>query len=76
MPNFSNFAIIDYPEGETFILNKIVHSQFAKMTERNLDIIVYGATGFTGKEVAKFLHQKYASNSGRDGLSWAISGNF
>ena len=36
--------------------------------EKNLDIVVYGATGFTGKLCAKYLSE----NS--DNLNWAIAG--
>jgi short subunit dehydrogenase-like uncharacterized protein len=38
---------------------------------REFDVIVYGATGFTGKLVAEYLLRQY----GLDGdLSWAIAG--
>lgn len=35
------------------------------------DIIVYGATGYTGRLVAEYLSQEYADDSG---LRWAMAG--
>ncbi len=41
------------------------------MTERKLDIVVYGATGFTGRLVCEYLNQQY----GADGdVAWAMAG--
>ncbi len=40
------------------------------MTQRRYDIVVWGATGFTGKWVAKHLYDHYSSS----GLKWAIAG--
>lgn len=41
------------------------------MAERKLDIVVYGATGFTGRLVCEYLNQQY----GADGeLTWAMAG--
>jgi len=37
--------------------------------ERDFQIIVWGATGFTGQIVAEYLHKNYGAN-----LSWAIAG--
>lgn len=37
------------------------------MTDRTFDIVVFGATGFTGGLVAEYL-------TGQDGLRWAIAG--
>ncbi|MBX3593100.1 saccharopine dehydrogenase NADP-binding domain-containing protein [Sphingomonas sp.] len=37
---------------------------------RELDLIVYGATGFTGRLVAEYLAQAYAG----DALKWAMAG--
>ena len=31
-------------------------------TERELDIVVYGATGFTGRLVAEYLNNTYGVN--------------
>jgi short subunit dehydrogenase-like uncharacterized protein len=36
--------------------------------ERSFDLVIYGATGFTGSLVAEYLHQT------QSGLSWAIAG--
>ena len=38
---------------------------------RDYDIIVWGASGFTGKLVAEYLFKKYGSNKN---LKWAIAG--
>lgn len=40
------------------------------MTEKKYDIVVWGATGFTGKWVAKHLFDQYSSSE----LRWAIAG--
>ncbi len=38
---------------------------------REFDIVVYGASGFTGRLVAEYLHQQY----GADGdVKWAMAG--
>jgi short subunit dehydrogenase-like uncharacterized protein len=37
---------------------------------REFDIIIYGATGFTGRLVAEYLVQRYAGDS----LTWAMAG--
>ena len=39
------------------------------MADREFDVIVFGATGFTGKLVAEYLAATYA-----DGLKWAMAG--
>ena len=41
------------------------------MTQRKFDIIVWGATGFTGKLVAEYLNEAYTGNPR---LTWAIAG--
>ena len=38
------------------------------MIEKNYEIILYGATGFTGQLCAKYLIDNYAD------LNWAIAG--
>ena len=38
------------------------------MTERQFEIVVYGASGFTGRLVAEYLAEKHAY------LNWAIAG--
>ena len=39
-------------------------------TVREFDVVVWGASGFTGRLVAEFLHGRY----GPDDLSWAMAG--
>jgi len=41
------------------------------MASSQLDIVVYGATGFTGQLVAEYLAARYA---GRSDLKWAMAG--
>ena len=41
------------------------------MTQPKFDIVVYGASGFTGKLVAEYLAAQYGPSSG---LSWAMAG--
>ena len=50
-------------------MNDSDYSEFdmSENTQR-LDIVVYGAIGFTGALVAEFLHET------QSGLSWAIAG--
>lgn len=40
------------------------------MSERKFDIVLFGATGFTGQLVAEYL----AKNAGGRGVKWAIAG--
>ena len=40
------------------------------MKQREFDVVVWGATGFTGKWVAKHLYENYP----QDKLRWAIAG--
>lgn len=40
-------------------------------TDRELGIVIYGATGFTGKLVAEYLNKQYGSNGP---VSWGIAG--
>ena len=42
------------------------------MASREFDIIVYGATGFTGRLVAEYLTQHYAGR--KDAPKWAMAG--
>jgi len=42
------------------------------MADTEFDIIVYGATGYTGRLVAEYLDQHYGSRS--DGPTWAMAG--
>lgn len=39
-------------------------------TERKYDVIIYGATGFTGKLVAEYLAENYDIKN----LKWAVAG--
>lgn len=39
------------------------------MTDRNFDIIVYGASGFTGRLVAEYMHGQYGRS-----VNWAMAG--
>lgn len=41
------------------------------MTKRTYDIVLFGATGFTGKLVAAYLFKTYGINNG---LKWAMAG--
>ncbi len=41
------------------------------MSERDFDIVLFGASGFTGRLVAEYLLKKYGVN---DGLAWAMAG--
>ena len=40
------------------------------MADRNFDVIIYGASGFTGRLVAEYLQDEY----GRSDLKWAMAG--
>src|SRR3546814_12643921 len=42
------------------------------MASRDLDIIVYGATGFTGRLVAEYLAHRYRGRD--DAPKWAMAG--
>ncbi|RBP50816.1 saccharopine dehydrogenase family protein [Arenicella xantha] len=41
------------------------------MSEKKFDIVVYGATGFTGRLVAEYLQQRYGNG---DEIRWAMAG--
>jgi short subunit dehydrogenase-like uncharacterized protein len=41
------------------------------LASRDLDIVVYGATGFTGRLVAEYLAERYRDDGN---LRWAIAG--
>ena len=43
----------------------------ANPSKREFDLIVFGASGFTGRLVAEYLHQRYA---GDKTLRWAVAG--
>ena len=41
------------------------------MSDKNFDVVVYGATGFTGKLVVEYMLNQYANDQS---LSWAMAG--
>ena len=41
------------------------------MSEREFDVIVYGASGYTGKLVADYIENEYGNN---DSIIWALAG--
>ena len=41
------------------------------MSNKNFDIVIYGASGFTGKLVAEYMHKQYGQD---ESISWAIAG--
>ena len=41
------------------------------MSDKSFDVVVYGATGFTGKLVVEYMQEKYGKD---EGVSWAIAG--
>jgi len=51
-------------------MNDSDYSEFdmSENTQRDFDIVVYGATGFTGALVTEYLHENQTE------LSWAVAG--
>jgi short subunit dehydrogenase-like uncharacterized protein len=41
------------------------------MIDKNFDVVVYGATGFTGKLVVEYMQKMYGNDAE---ISWAIAG--
>ena len=41
------------------------------MSDKSVDVVIYGATGFTGKLVVEYMQEKYGKD---EGVSWAIAG--
>ena len=41
------------------------------MSEREFDIVIFGASGYTGKLVVEYMHKEYGGN---DSINWAIAG--
>ena len=41
------------------------------MSERKFDVIVFGATGYTGKLVAEYMKNEYGDD---ESIKWAIAG--
>lgn len=50
---------------------KITQEGYAMATQREFDIIIYGASGFTGRLVAEYLHAQYGA---AEAPSWAMAG--
>src|SRR5690349_4169748 len=60
----SGFALTHAPERQ-------MSSRESNMASPKFDIVVYGATGFTGQLVAEYLAANYKSGSG---VKWAMAG--
>ena len=41
------------------------------MSDKSLDVVIYGATGFTGKLVVEYMQENYGND---ESISWAIAG--
>jgi len=41
---------------------------------KKFDVVVFGASGFTGRLVAEYLLERYGAGGGGDALSWAMAG--
>ena len=41
------------------------------MTEKKLDVVIYGATGYTGKLVVEYMVKNYLDDNE---VNWAIAG--
>ncbi len=41
------------------------------MSDKSLDVVIYGATGFTGKLVVEYMQENYGND---ESVSWAIAG--
>ncbi len=41
------------------------------MSDKSFDVVIYGATGFTGKLVVEYMQEKYGND---EDISWAIAG--
>ena len=41
------------------------------MSDKSFDVVIYGATGFTGKLVIEYMQEKYGND---ESVSWAIAG--
>ena len=45
------------------------------MDKKPFNLIVFGATGFTGRLVAEYLHRSYGAGNGAGGpVAWAMAG--
>ncbi len=41
---------------------------------KDFDIVIHGATGFTGRLVAEYMAQRYPNGSNAEGIRWAMGG--
>ena len=41
------------------------------MSDKNFDVVVYGATGFTGKLVVEYMLNQYGND---ESITWAMAG--
>ena len=41
---------------------------------KDFDIVIHGASGFTGRLVAEFMAQRYPNGRNAEGLRWAMGG--
>ena len=44
------------------------------MADKDFDIVIHGASGFTGRLVAEFIAQRYPKGANAEGLRWAMGG--
>ena len=44
------------------------------MADKDFDIVIHGASGFTGRLVAEFIAQRYPNGANAEGLRWAMGG--
>jgi len=48
---------------QSHIFHSTIASDFSLKESRELDLVVYGATGFTGELICKYLRDNYSSSS-------------
>jgi short subunit dehydrogenase-like uncharacterized protein len=44
------------------------------MTDKDFDIVIHGASGFTGRLVAEYMAARHANGGNADGIRWAMGG--
>ncbi len=44
------------------------------MSSKPFDIVIHGASGFTGRLVAEYMHRRYPNAGNAEGIKWAVSG--
>jgi short subunit dehydrogenase-like uncharacterized protein len=44
------------------------------MSSKEFDIVIHGATGFTGRLVAEYMMARYPNGSNAEGIRWAMGG--